>query len=91
MSVIVYLSQGTLRFSELHRKMPELTEANLSKELRLLEEYGLVHREVYPVVPPRVEYSLTEMGMKFMPVLNAIADLAYEYRDFCAARESKTH
>ena len=49
-----------------------MTEANLTKELRFLEEYGLVHREVYPVVPPKVEYSLTEIGIQFVPVLEAL-------------------
>lgn len=79
MVVIYFLSQGTHRFSELHRKLPDVTEANLTKELRLLEEYGLVHREVYPVVPPKVEYSLTEIGMKFIPVLDALEKWAVEY------------
>ena len=79
MVVIYFLSQGTHRFSELHRKLPNVTEANLTKELRLLEEYGLVHREVYPVVPPKVEYSLTEIGFKFVPVLEALEKWAVEY------------
>lgn len=77
--VIYFLSQGTHRFSELHRRIPDVTEANLTKELRLLEEYGLVHREVYPVVPPKVEYSLTEIGEKFVPVLDALETWAGEY------------
>ena len=79
--VIYFLSQGTHRFSELHRKIPGVTEANLTKELRLLEEYGLVHREVYPVVPPKVEYSLTEIGLKFVPVLDALEKWAIEYNE----------
>lgn len=79
MVIIFFLSQGTHRFSELHRKLPDVTEANLTKELRLLEEYGLVHREVYPVVPPKVEYSLTEIGLKFVPVLDALEKWAAEY------------
>lgn len=82
MVVIYFLSQGTHRFSELHRKLPDVTEANLTKELRLLEEYGLVHREVYPVVPPKVEYSLTEIGIKFVPVLEALEKWAVEYNEY---------
>lgn len=81
MIVIYFLSQGTHRFSELHRKMSNVTEANLTKELRLLEKYGLVHREVYPVVPPKVEYSLTEIGLKFVPVLDALEKWAIEYNE----------
>lgn len=81
MIIIFFLNQGTHRFSELHRKLPGVTEANLTKELRLLEKYGLVHREVYPVVPPKVEYSLTEIGLKFIPVLDALEKWAIEYNE----------
>ncbi len=79
MIIIYFLSQDTLRFGELNRKMPQVTQANLTKELRMLEEYGLVHREVYKEVPPKVEYSLTELGIKFIPVLQAIENWAKEY------------
>lgn len=79
MVIIYFLSQGTLRFGELNRKIPHVTPANLTKELRLLETYGLVHREVYPVVPPKVEYSLTQLGTSFLPVLNALEKWALIY------------
>lgn len=79
MVIIYFLSCGTLRFSELRRKMPQVTEANLTKELRMLEDYGLVHREVYREVPPRVEYSLTGIGKGFVPVLEALENWAAEY------------
>ncbi|MDO4648589.1 MAG: helix-turn-helix domain-containing protein [Eubacteriales bacterium] len=79
MVIIYFLSNQTLRFSELRRKLPNVTEANLTKELRTLEQYGLVHREVYREVPPRVEYSLTPIGMKFIPVLEALEKWAIEY------------
>lgn len=78
--VIVYLlSEGTLRFSEIKRKLPQVTEANLTKDLRLLESRGVVHREVYPVVPPKVEYSLTEMGRAFLPILDELNEWAAKY------------
>ena len=80
MVIIYFLSQGTLRFGELSRKMPSVTQANLTKELRMLEEYGLIHREVYKEVPPKVEYSLTDMGKKFLPVLEALEQFAIEYQ-----------
>ena len=55
------------------------TKTHLTKELRMLEQYGLVHREIYREVPPRVEYSLTEIGRKFVPVLEALEQWATEY------------
>ena len=79
MLIIYVLSEGTLRFSEIHHRLPHITEANLTKDLRLLESYGVIHREVYPVVPPRVEYSLTEMGKDFLPILDSINKWAEKY------------
>lgn len=78
--VIIYtLSEGTLRFSEIRNKLPHITEVNLTKDLRMLESYGVIHREVYPVVPPKVEYSLTKMGEDFLPILNSINKWAEKY------------
>ena len=79
MVIIYVLSEGTLRFSEIHHKLPHITEANLTKDLRMLEAYGVIHREVYPVVPPKVEYSLTDMGKDFLPILDSITDWAEKY------------
>lgn len=79
MVIVYFLSQGTLRFGELSRKMPAVTQANLTKELRTLEAYGIIHREVYREVPPKVEYSLTGIGQKLFPVLDALAEWAAEY------------
>ena len=79
MVVVHILSEGTLRFGEIKHRLPNVTEANLTKDLRLLERSGMIHREVYPVVPPKVEYSLTEMGMAFLPVLQAMNDWAEKY------------
>jgi DNA-binding HxlR family transcriptional regulator len=60
--VLFQLFAGTKRFGELKRAMPKITQRMLTRQLRELEEDGLVHREVYPQVPPKVEYSLTEVG-----------------------------
>lgn len=79
MIIIFLLSEGKLRFSEIKRQLPAVTEANLTKDLRLLEKHGIIHREVYPVVPPKVEYSLTEMGMAFLPILKEINEWAEKY------------
>ena len=79
--IIYFLSQGTLRFGELHRKIPMVTQANLTKELRALEEFGMVHREVYREVPPKVEYSLTEIAREFLPVMQALGEFAHKYQE----------
>lgn len=68
--VLHELSQGTRRFNELERGL-QITHATLSSQLKSLEREGIVRRTVYPEVPPRVEYSLTDIGRKFAPVLRA--------------------
>lgn len=81
MVILYILSEGTLRFGEIKRKLLDVTDANLAKDLRLLENYGVIHREVYPVVPPKVEYSLTDMGKDFLPILDSINKWAEKYTD----------
>ena len=71
-----------LRFSEIKRKLPEVTQKMLTNQLRSLEEDGLVHREVFAVVPPKVEYSLTDMGVKMIPVLEQMYNYGIEYRNY---------
>ena len=80
MVILYFLSQDVLRFGELNRKMPMVTQAYLTKELRLLEGYGLVDRKVYPQVPPKVEYSLTDLGRAFIPVLKSLEQFALIYQ-----------
>ena len=72
------LSEGTKRFNELERDI-QITHATLSSQLKYMEKEGLVHRTVYPEVPPRVEYSLTAMGRRFAPVLDSIQVWGEEY------------
>ena len=72
--ILWHLSQGILRFSELRQVIKGATPKMLTQQLRELEANGLVHREVYPVIPPKVEYSLTETGRSLMPVLVAMRD-----------------
>jgi DNA-binding HxlR family transcriptional regulator len=72
--VILYhlLADGTLRFGELRRRLSVVTQRMLTKQLRELEESGLVTRTVFPVVPPRVDYSLTPLGQSLQPVIMAL-------------------
>lgn len=68
------LFAGTKRFSELMRSLSPITQKMLTQQLREMEEDGLIHREVYPVVPPKVEYSLTDFGRTLEPVIEAMKD-----------------
>ena len=74
-----HLSQGKLRFSELQKRIITATPKMLTQQLRELETHGLIHREVYPVIPPKVEYSLTALGESLMPVLVAMRDWGADY------------
>lgn len=72
---------GVLRFSELHHHMTDCSQKMLSATLKNLEQLHLVHRKVYPVVPPKVEYSLTETGLSLMPTLRSLIDWALLHFD----------
>ena len=82
MLIIYLLSKGTLRFGELHRSLPTMTKDTLSKQLKMLEEYGIINRYVYNQIPPKVEYSLTEIGQKFLPVLKELEKWSNEYEEY---------
>ena len=74
MIILWHLFGGKLRFSELRRKMPSISQKMLTEQLRELEGHGLVTRTVYAEVPPRVEYATTPLGESLRPVITAIAD-----------------
>lgn len=71
------------RFGELMRRLEGITQSTLTKQLRELEEDGFIHREIYKEVPPKVEYTLTEMGKTFVPILNQM--MAWSEMYLCPA------
>ena len=77
--ILWHLSEQTLRFSELKKLLPNATAKMLTQQLRELEAHNLLHREVFPVIPPKVEYSLTELGRSLMPVLVAMRNWGAGY------------
>ena len=77
--ILWHLSEGTLRFSELQKAVNTATAKMLTQQLRELEANMLIHREVFPVIPPKVEYSLTELGKSLLPVLAAMRDWGADY------------
>lgn len=79
--ILWHLRKGELRFSQLKKRLPGVTQKMLTQQLRDLEENGLIHREVYPVVPPKVEYSLTDEGRVFVPVLKSMYKWGRSYSD----------
>jgi DNA-binding HxlR family transcriptional regulator len=78
-SILWHLAQKTMRFSDLQRQFCDITRKMLTQQLRELEADRLVHREVYPQVPPKVEYSLTEKGKSIYPILDLMCAWGREY------------
>ncbi len=74
------LMSGTKRFGELRKSIGHVTQKVLTAQLRQMEESGLLTRKVYAEVPPRVEYSLTELGYSLKPILDAMWDWGTEYK-----------
>lgn len=72
--ILWHLIDGTKRFGELQKKIPHATAKMLTQQLRELESDGFLQRTVYPVVPPKVEYSLTDRGRSITPILDAMCD-----------------
>ena len=78
--ILYYLLQGTKRYGELTRLLPpEVTQRMLTLQLRELESDGVINRTVYPEVPPKVEYSMTEFGRSLEPILLLMVDWGEEY------------
>lgn len=78
--ILNHLAQEEImRFGELTRSIPDITQRMLTKQLRELESDGLIHREVYRQVPPKVEYTLTPMGSSLLPILQQMRDWGVDY------------
>lgn len=77
--ILGYLSKKTYRFHELQKLMPDTTQKMLTMQLRDLENDGLVARKVYAVVPPKVEYSLTDLGERLVPMLSQLCNFGSDY------------
>lgn len=74
MRLLWFIDQGYKRPSELQRKIPDASRRVLNIQLKELEEHELVTRKIYPVVPPKVEYSLTDFGKNLIPIIGAIGE-----------------
>lgn len=80
MYIMYLLSNGPVRFNELLRRMPEeMTHTTLSRQLKTLEDEGLIIRTEYQQIPPKIEYSLSEIGEKFKTVLSVLEVWGNEY------------
>ena len=77
--ILWHLAENSLRFSELRKVIASATPKMLTQQLRELEAQSLIHREVFPVIPPKVEYSLTDLGKSMMPLLTAMRDWGANY------------
>ena len=83
--ILRVLSEGPARFNQIQRRI-DITQATLANQLKTLEAEGLVHREAYAEVPPRVEYSLTPIGERFRPVLDQIEQWGNAYIEYLRER-----
>jgi DNA-binding HxlR family transcriptional regulator len=83
--ILFRLLDGTQRFGELRKNLPAATQRMLTLHLRELERDGLIHREVYREIPPKVEYSLTEMGLSLEPLLRFMSDWVHANRALMVA------
>jgi len=72
--VLYFLFEGPQRLSELRRLIPDVSQKVLVQQLREMEEHGIVHREVFAEVPPRVVYSATKLGLSLKPIVGALCD-----------------
>lgn len=90
-SILFYLETGTKRFGELRKRIPGLTKKMLTQHLRELERDQIIHRKVYAVVPPKVEYSLTRHGESLKPILKLMSAWGTKHRARYGTPKTRTH
>ncbi|WP_160689935.1 helix-turn-helix domain-containing protein [Clostridium sp. C2-6-12] len=84
--IIWHLGKKTMRFNELKRSLPNITQKMLTQQLRALEERQLINRVIYSQVPPKVEYSLTDYGKSLLPILNDLCKWAINYSNLITCK-----
>ncbi|MBC7921190.1 MAG: helix-turn-helix transcriptional regulator [Ferruginibacter sp.] len=89
MPILWRLNKQVMRYGELKKNLPHISHKMLTTQLRELEEYGFVHREAYPVVPPKVEYSITDRGRRVIPILEVIRQFGQELMEEAGVQEGK--
>lgn len=90
MPVLWRLKDRVMRYSELKKDIPHITHKMLTSQLRELEEEGFVHRKVFPVVPPKVEYSITDRGRRAIRIINEIRNYGLELMNEFGIEETKS-
>ena len=88
--ILYHLISGTKRFNELKRLLPKTTQRMLTLQLRELEKDGIIHREVYPEIPPKVEYSLTKFGETLKPIIFLMRDWGEVYENEVLLKRKST-
>ena len=88
--IIFHLSGGKKRFNELRRLMPSVTQRMLTRQLRELEDHGIIKRKIYAEIPPKVEYSLTKFGGSLNPVLDVLHAWGSDHYEMMEKSSSKT-
>lgn len=86
--ILFHLMPGPMRFCDLKRRLPAITQRMLTLQLRELEEDGIIHREIYKQIPPKVEYSLTEFGKTLEPILLTMRQWGELYTNQIVERKS---
>lgn len=80
--ILYHLQEKTLRFNQLQKLLPDVTQTTLTKQLRALEDYGIISRTIYPQIPPKVEYQLSDMGKEFSDSLESLRIWGEKYIEF---------
>jgi DNA-binding HxlR family transcriptional regulator len=87
--LLYHLIEGTKRFNEFRKLCPNITQRMLTLQLRELERDGIIHRKVYQQVPPKVEYSLTELGMTLVPIIRLMKEWGDKHKGQREAKDEK--